>query len=61
MIILIGLTLGGNFNYLLLVAVKLLLNHPQIGKIGLKTATFIGILETFSTSFILVNFYYIPQ
>lgn len=57
----IGFTLGGNYNYLVLIAAKLLLDHPKVGKIGIKTATLVGILETFSNAYVIINFYNIPQ
>lgn len=58
---LIGLTLGANYNYLVSVTAKLLLENRDARKAGLKISTIIGLLETFSSTFLMINFYFIPE
>jgi len=57
----IGLTLGANYNYLVSVTGKLILENPDARKAGLKISTIVGLLETFSSTFLMINFYFIPQ
>lgn len=57
----IGLTLGANYNYLVSVTAKLLLENPDARRAGLKISTIVGLLETFSSTFLMINFYYIPE
>lgn len=57
----IGLTMGANYNYLVSVTAMLLLERPEVQQTGLQISTMVGLLETFSSSFLMINFYLIPN